>query len=293
MRNEPDTPAANSPGYRGAYCDTCERDCAVPNDTRECPECGNHVDRPGRVFDVKVFVTMAVEEPVACAPIDVEVTFGGETFVPGPPPEDDDDGPVFELRWEPREASASNQRPTDSPEVAVARGIALDLERRSFAVQDLVELVRLLPELLSEIDAMQAELVRREARIEELAKRVADLQWRTEQAETWANQLLDVAVDDDCSACGARAEYAALADDTNWCSACFRDRRAEELRSARGKLWAIERFMDAHDDALCARKNGDVAARNVVDGVRTALGLAGFERRRKRGPLHRERRETR
>lgn len=47
------------------------------------------------------------------------------------------------------------------------------------------------------------------------------------------------------------------------------------------ELKRIRDLLDAHDDALCDRQNGDVAACAFVDGVRLVLGVDGFERRRK------------
>lgn len=47
-------------------------------------------------------------------------------------------------------------------------------------------------------------------------------------------------------------------------------------------------LLDAYDDALCARKHGGVAAGECVDGLRTLLGVGGFERRREVAELCRK-----
>ena len=51
----------------------------------------------------------------------------------------------------------------------------------------------------------------------------------------------------------------------------------DELKALRAPFLAL---LDAYDDALCARKHGDVAAHHCVKGLRNVLGVAGFERRK-------------
>ena len=59
------------------------------------------------------------------------------------------------------------------------------------------------------------------------------------------------------------------------------ERIADKLRdAARDASAPFLALLDVYDDALCARKHGDVAAHLCVGGLRELLGVDGFERRR-------------